>query len=59
MPCPACLIALMGDDPPAPAGMTTGAKVALVGAGLLVAWLLFPWTPGSLKQNRRRRRRRR
>lgn len=58
MPCPACIVALMGTDTPEPAGMTTGAKVALVGAALLVGWLMFPWTPGSLKRNRRRRRRR-
>jgi len=58
MPCPACIIALMGTDAPS-TGMTTGAKVALAGVGLAAAWLFFfPWTPGSVKQNRRRRRRR-
>lgn len=56
MPCPACIVALMGTDTPEPAGMTTGAKLALAGAGLLAAWLIFfPWTPGSLKRNPRRR----
>ena len=59
MPCPACLVALMGTDPPPATGMTTGAKVALAGAALLVGWLVFfPVTPGSLKRNRKRRRRR-
>jgi len=59
MPCPACIVALMGTDPPPATGMTTGAKVAIVGAGLLLLWLMYPIGTGEYKSNRKRRRRRR
>jgi hypothetical protein len=58
MPCPACIVALMGTDGATdqPAGMSTVQKVALAGAGLALLW--FMW-PVGLKPNSRRRRSRR